>query len=62
MHSDNSGGVCGGSPPALVLRDGRWVFTGSGRALDDVVAALERGESVDPDEARITLAYVERRG
>lgn len=62
MHSDNSGGVCGGSPPALLTRDGRLVFAASGRALDDVVAALERGEEVDPAEARIALAHVERRG
>jgi hypothetical protein len=62
MHSDNSGGVCGGSAPALVLRDGRWVFTGSGRALDDVIEALERGAAADPDEARIALAEIERRG
>lgn len=62
MHSDNSDGLCGGARPALVVRDGRLVFTGSGRALDDVIAALERGEDVEPDEARIALAHVERRG
>ena len=62
MHSDNPGGLCGGSRPALITRDGRLVFTGSGRALDDVIAALERGEAVDPDEGRIALAEIERRG
>jgi hypothetical protein len=62
MHSDNSGGLCGSSRPALAVRDGRLVFTGSGRALDDVIAALERGEEVDPAEARIALAHVDRRG
>jgi hypothetical protein len=62
MHSDNSGGLCGGSRPTLVTRDGRLVFSGSGRALDDVVAALERGDPVDPDEARIALAHVDREG
>jgi hypothetical protein len=60
MHSDNSGGICGGSRPTLVTRDGRLIFTASGHALDDVIAALERGEQVDPDEARIALARVER--
>jgi hypothetical protein len=63
MHSDkpsDPGGVCGGSPPALVMRGGRLVFTGSGRTLDEVVAALERDEPVDPAEARIALARVER--
>lgn len=62
MHSDKPDGVCGGSPPTLIVRDGRLVFTGSGRALDEVVAALERGETVDPEEARIALAHVERSG
>lgn len=63
MHSDNpdaTGGVCGGSAPALIRREGRLVFTGSGRALDDVIAALERGEDVDPSEGRIALAHLER--
>ncbi|HWV87500.1 MAG TPA: hypothetical protein VNZ62_18770 [Capillimicrobium sp.] len=63
MHSDKQDpapGVCGASAPALVPRDGRLVFAASGRALDDVVAALERGEDVDPAEAQIALAYVER--
>jgi hypothetical protein len=64
MHSDKPsepGGVCGSAPPALVPRDGRLVFTRSGRSLDDVVAALERGDAdVDPDEARIALAHIER--
>jgi len=65
MDSDNprsEPGVCGASAPALVPRDGRLVFAASGRALDDVVAALERGEDVDPVEARIALAHVERSG
>jgi hypothetical protein len=52
--------VCGASAPALVPRDGRPVFTGSGRTLDEVVAAMERGERVDPGEARIALAHLER--
>ncbi len=43
-----------------MLRGGRLVFTGSGRSLDEVVAALERGEQVDPAEARIALAHLER--
>jgi len=63
MHSDNppdASGVCGASAPALVLRDGRLVFSGSGRTLDEVVAALERGEPVDPAEERIVLARIER--
>jgi hypothetical protein len=65
MHSDKpseAGGVCGGSAPVLVVRDGRHVFSGSGRALDDVIAALERGEAVDPGEERIALARIERGG
>ncbi|UGS36693.1 hypothetical protein [Capillimicrobium parvum] len=63
MHSDNRsdpGGVCGGSAPALVMRDGRLVFSRSGRTLDEVVAALERGEPVDPAEERIALARIDR--
>lgn len=65
MHSDNSleaDGVCAGGPPALVTRGGRLVFGASGRALDDVIAALERGEPVDPAEERIALARIEREG
>ena len=53
-------GVCGASPPSLITRGGRLVFTGSGRTLDDVIAALERGEAVDPAEERIALAHLER--
>jgi hypothetical protein len=64
MHSDKpsaSGGVCGSAAPALVSRGGRLVFTRSGRSLEDVVAALEDGASdVDPDEARIALAHIDR--
>jgi len=63
MDSDNQdlpGGVCGGSAPTLVPRDGRLVFTGSGRTLDEVIAALERGDDVDPAEARIALAHLDR--
>lgn len=52
--------MCGASAPALIAREGRLVFTGSGRTLDEVVAALERGDAVDPDEARIALAHLER--
>ncbi len=65
MHSDKpdpAPGVCSAGAPALVTRDGRLVFAASGRPLDDVVAALERGEDVDPAEARIALAHVERSG
>jgi hypothetical protein len=65
MDSDNpseAGGVCGGSAPALVMRGGQLVFSGSGRTLDAVIAALERGEAVDPAEERIALARVERGG
>jgi hypothetical protein len=62
MASEDDCGVCGASAPALVPRDGRLVFTGSGRTLDEVVAAMERGERVDPGEARIALAHFERRG
>jgi hypothetical protein len=37
------------------------VFTRSGRSLDDVVAALERGATdIDPEEARIALAHLDR--
>jgi hypothetical protein len=60
MSADDDCGVCGAGPPALVPRDGRLVFTGSGRTLDDVVAALEHGEDVDPGEARLALAHLER--
>jgi hypothetical protein len=60
MDSDNPGGICGSARPALVTRDNRLVFTGSGRTLDEVVEALERGDHVDPDEARIALAHLER--
>lgn len=63
MDSDNpdaTGGVCGGSAPALIMRGGRLVFTGSGRSLDEVIAVLERGDDVDPAEARIALAHLER--
>jgi hypothetical protein len=64
MHSDKHSapsGVCGSAAPALVPRDGRLVFTRSGRSLQDVIAALERGATdVDPEEARIALAHIER--
>ena len=63
MHSDKPDeppGVCGSAAPALVPRGGRLVFTTSGRALDDVIAALERGDPTDPEEARIALAHLER--
>jgi len=42
------------------MRGGRLVFTGSGRPLEEVIAALERGAAVDPAEARIALAYIDR--
>jgi hypothetical protein len=57
---DDDCGVCAGSAPALVTRDGRQVFAASGRPLADVAAALERGEDVDPAEARLAEAYLER--
>ena len=60
MHSDNPDGVCGGAPPALVVLRGRLVFAASGRTLDDVIAALEAGEDVDPAEARIAQARLDR--
>jgi hypothetical protein len=60
MATEDDCGVCGGSARALVTRQGRLVFTGSGRTLDEVVAALERGEDVEPGEARIALAHLER--
>jgi hypothetical protein len=64
MHSDKpeaSAGICGSTAPTLVPRDGKLVFSRSGRSLDDVIAALERGDTdVDPQEARIALAHVER--
>lgn len=62
MDSDNTPGACGSSAPALVVRDGRLVFSGSGRTLDEVLAALERGEPVDPGEERIALAHLDRGG
>jgi hypothetical protein len=62
MASEDDCGVCGAGAPALVPRGGRLVFTGSGRTLDEVAAALERGEDVDPGEARFALAHLERGG
>jgi hypothetical protein len=55
-------GVCAGSPPALVPRSGRLVFTGSGRTPEEVLAALEAGEAVDPREARLAEGWAEREG
>jgi hypothetical protein len=55
-----AGGVCGSEAPALVRRGGRLVFTASGRALEDVIAALARGEAVDPAEERIAQAHLDR--
>jgi len=60
MDSDKNGGVCGGAAPALIRRDGRWVFAASGRSLEEVRAALQAGEPVEPNEARIALAQLER--
>lgn len=60
MAFEDECGACASSAPALVPRDGRLVFTASGRTLDEVAAALERGDDVDPAEARIALAYLER--
>jgi hypothetical protein len=37
-------GVCGSEAPALATVGGRLVLVGTGYALDDVIAALERGE------------------
>ena len=36
--------MCGSEPPAVARVDGRLVIVGTGWALDDVVAALARGE------------------
>jgi hypothetical protein len=55
-------GLCAGSPPALVPRAGRLVFTGSGRTPAEVLAALEAGQRVDPREARLAEAWAEREG
>jgi hypothetical protein len=37
-------GVCGSEAPALATVGGRTVLVGTPYALDDVIAALERGE------------------
>jgi hypothetical protein len=60
MASDDECGVCGAAAPALLNRNGVLVFTGSGRTLEEVADALERGEDVDAAEARIALAHLER--
>jgi hypothetical protein len=39
-----STGVCGSEPPALATVDGRLVLVGTPYAVEDVVAALERGQ------------------
>lgn len=55
-------GVCAGAAPALLLRAGRLVFTGSGRTPGEVLAALEAGDRVDAREARLAAAWAERGG
>jgi hypothetical protein len=60
MAEQDDCGVCAAGAPALIPRGGRLVFTGSGRTLDEVIDAMERGERVDPAEARIALAHLER--
>lgn len=62
MAEQDDCGVCAAGAPALITREGRLVFTGSGRTLDEVIAALERGEQVDEGEERIALAHLERGG
>jgi hypothetical protein len=57
---DDQQGVCAGAAPALVTRDGRTVFAGSGRTPQEVLGALERGLRIDPREARLAEAWAER--
>jgi hypothetical protein len=59
---DDHQGVCGGAPPALVTRGGRTVFTGSGRTPREVLEALRDGKPVDPREAELAEAWLERHG
>jgi hypothetical protein len=57
---DDHDGVCGGAPPALVTHSGRTVFAGSGRTPLEVLAALRDGARVDPREAALAEAWLER--
>ena len=57
---DDRDGVCGAAPPALVTRAGRTVFAGSGRTPLEVLRALQGGAAVDPREAELAEAWLER--
>ena len=57
-------GVCSGSSPALVTRDGRTLLTGTGLAIEDVAAALARGErppGLTDEQIALAEAWWERR-
>jgi len=47
MTDGDEGGVCGGDAPAIARRGGVAVLAGTAVAVRDVVAALEREESVE---------------
>ena len=56
-------GVCASTPPALATVAGRTVLVGTPYALEDLVAAVARGE-LPPDlseaQRRLVEAYAER--
>jgi hypothetical protein len=57
---DDRDGVCAAAAPALVTRAGRTVFAGSGRTPLEVLRALRDGAAVDPREAELAEAWLER--
>ncbi len=56
-------GVCSSCPPAVALLDGRQVLVGTPYAVDDVIAALRRGEEppgLTSEQLRFAVSLAER--
>jgi hypothetical protein len=57
-------GICSSASPALVTRDGRTLLAGTGLAVEDVAAALARGEpppGLTDEQIALAEAWWERR-
>jgi hypothetical protein len=57
-------GICSTTRPALVTRDGRTLLAGTGLAIEEVAAALARGErppGLTDEQIALAEAWWERR-
>ena len=55
-------GVCSSAPPAVAVIGGRRVLVGTPYAVDDVIAALRRGEEppgLTPEQLRLAHSLAE---